>query len=398
MKPQWNGPIITFVTPWYGPDVPGGAELQCRRTAEELCARGITAEVFTTTAGGLATDWTNPAFPIGTTNLNGVLVHRFPVRQRNGAVFDLLNAHLLSGGRLSLAEEAVFVREIVGSDELEAAIATDSNKRLFIFIPYMFGTTYWGAQFANRAYMIPCLHAEAYADMLLYRRSLESAYALMFYSPAEQRLAHRLLHIDGRRTLLLGAGVETDMAGDAQRFRERFGIREPFIVYVGRRDPTKNTPLLIDYFRRYRAEGGMMQLVCVGGPGTPLPSDLVDSGVAHELGFLPAQLKYDAYAAAEITCQPSLHESFSLIIMESWVCGTPALVHSDCDVTREFCELSKGGLHFRSYLEFAGCLETLLARPSLAQKMGQSGQEFVSANFSWNQIIERLLVFLRSVE
>jgi hypothetical protein len=76
----WNGGTITFVTPWYSPNIAGGAELQCRRTAEELHARGVPIEVWSTTAGGLMTDWTAPAFAVGPDVINGVPVRRFPVR------------------------------------------------------------------------------------------------------------------------------------------------------------------------------------------------------------------------------------------------------------------------------------------------------------------------------
>jgi glycosyltransferase involved in cell wall biosynthesis len=390
---RWDGPTITFVIPWYGPQVPGGAELLCRRTAEELCARGVPVEVFTTTAGGLASDWSQPTFPVGVELVNGVRVRRFPVRARDAQAFELLNRRLLAGERLTLIEEAVFVREIVGSDELEAAIAAD-RRRLFVFIPYMFGTTYWGARAAGRAYVIPCVHDECYAYMRLYQQAIATSHALIFNSPAELALAQRLFRFDHRRSLLLGTGVDMDFAGSAERFRERYGIAEPFVLYVGRRDDTKNTPLLLDYFARYRAAGGPLRLVCVGGPGEPLPESLTD-GAAVALGFLSVQDKYDAYAAATVLCQPSIKESFSLVVMESWVCGTPVLVHSDCVVTRDFCERSGGGLHFRSYEEFAGSLEWLHAHAEMANRMGRAGSAYVRAHFNWDAIITRLLAFLR---
>jgi len=394
---RWEGPTITFVIPWYGPQVPGGAELQCRRTAEELVARGVPVEVFTTTAGGLVSDWLQPAFPAGVELVNGVRVQRFPVRARDAQAFDMLNRRLLAGERLTLIEEAVFVREIIGSDELEAAIAAD-RRRLFLFIPYMFGTTYWGARAARRAYVIPCVHDECYAYMQLYRQAIAMSHALIFNSPAELALAQRLFTLDDCRILMLGEGVDMDFASSAERFRERYQIDEPFVLYVGRRDDTKNTPLLLDYFARYRAAGGTLRLVCVGGPGGPLPESLTNDGAAIALGFVPVQDKYDAYAAATALCQPSIKESFSLVVMESWACGTPVLVHSDCLVTRDFCARSGGGLHFRSYDEFAGSLEWLRAHPQMARRIGRAGTAFVHEKFGWDTIIKRLLGFLQSCE
>lgn len=396
---QWSqpaDPVLTFVIPWYGPEVAGGAELQCRRFAEELNWRGIAAEVFTTTAGGLMTDWTQPAFAPGPDEVNGVRVQRFRVRPRNAALFDERNARLLRGEQLGLLDEAIFVREIIGSDALEAAIAAEQGQRLYIFTPYMFGTSYWGVRQTSRPYVIPCLHDEPYAEMLLYRQMLEAAYALLFYSPAEQRLAHRRYQIRHTRSLMLGGGIETNILGDASHFREAYDMHEPFLLYAGRRDATKNTPLLFDYFRRYREEGGPLRLVCIGGPGDPLPADLLDSGAALDLGFLSVQEKFNACAAATVLCQPSLHESFSIVMMEAWATGTPTLVHSDCAVTREFSQQSGGGLHFRTYDEFVGCLRWLLEHPARIDAMGEAGAAYVRQHFTWDAVLARLLAFLRA--
>ncbi len=390
----WDGPTITFVIPWYGKEIAGGAEYQCRRNAEELRARGIAAEVFTTTGGGLMTDWTSPAYDTGTSTVNGVPVHRFAVRKRNAAIFDRVHLRLLAGERLSLLDEAVFVREIVGSDDLEDAVERERKDRLFIFMPYMFGTTYWGSRRAIDGYMIPCLHDEGYTRMHLYRQSIENVRGLIFNAPAEQRLAQRLYALDRTPQLLLGEGVDVGSTPDAQRFRDRYVVEGPFVLYAGRRDITKNTPLLLEAFRHYNEQGGTLPLVCIGGPGEPLPADLVASGAARDLGRLPVEDIYDAYAAATVLCQPSVNESFSLVMMEAWGSGTPALVHSDCAVTSEFCQITGGGLHFRTANEFAACLDWYAEHPDLAREMGAAGRAYVARHFTWDTILSRLLAFL----
>jgi glycosyltransferase involved in cell wall biosynthesis len=387
-------PIITFVPPWYGPQITGGAEFQCRRTAEELAVRGVSVEVFTTTAGGVTSNWDVPAFAAGSDELNGVPIQRFPVRPRNAAVFDALNRRVLAGERLTLAEEAVFVREIIGSDALEAAIAAGYHERLFLFTPYMFGTSYWGQRAAaGRDFLIPCIHDEGYAHMQLYAQQISHARGLLFYSAAEQQLANRLYQLRPADQCVLGGGVDTTTVGDAARFRAQFGIAGPFLLYAGRRDAGKNTPLLLAYILQYRAAGGPLPLVCIGA-GDPIPPHLRERGDVIDLGFVEQQAKLDAYAAATALVQPSTHESFGVVLMEAWVCGTPVLVHSDCAVTRGFVEASGGGLHFRSYAEFVGSLDYLLARPDIAQRMGAAGGAYVRRHFTWDAVLERLLAFL----
>src|SRR6266508_1846128 len=72
---------------------------------------------------------------------------------------------------------------------------------------------------------------------------------------------------------------------------------------------------------------------------------------------------WDAYAAADVLCQPSQLESFAITLMEGWLCGTPALVHPQCQVTREHAERCSGGLWFGDSEEFSTTLDWLLTHP-----------------------------------
>jgi glycosyltransferase involved in cell wall biosynthesis len=110
-----------------------------------------------------------------------------------------------------------------------------------------------------------------------------------------------------------------------------------------------------------------------------------------DLGFLPEQDKLDAYAAALALCQPSLNESFSIVMMEAWVAGTPALVHANCAVTREHCLEANGGLFFADAEEFAETVELLRSAPALRQALGVQGRRYVLRHFTWEAVVENYL-------
>lgn len=388
-------PKITFVAPWYGVDIPGGMEAETRRTAERLVQAGCRVEVLTTCIRDFYADWGENYHKPGAETIGSVVVRRFKVGRRDKAAFDAVNWQLMQGRRVSVADEQVYLRQMFDCPDLYAAIRRQAAGSLFLFIPYMFATTVWGVPLApRRSLIIPCLHEESYAYLSIYQSVLKSARALILHTQAERALADKLFGApDDQLRPVLGEGVETEIQGDAARFRARYGPPEQFAVYVGRKEPGKNVPLLLDYWRRYAQAGEDSAELWLIGPGQagPLPPRVRD------LGFIPTQDKYDALAAADLLIMPSVHESFSLVLMESWLMGTPVLVHGGCAVTREHCRRSQGGLYFENAAEFAATLDYLLRERAVARQLGAQGRDYVLANFGWDRMIAHYLQLLGQV-
>lgn len=392
--------IISFVLPWYGPDLPGGAEAEARRTIQHLQAAGVPVEVLTTCTRDLYADWSRNYHQPGTTQINGTTVHRFPVEPRDRQAFDRVNIRLMNNLPIGADDERVFLEHMIRAPRLTEFIRQEARDRLYVFMPYMFSTTYAGVLAApDRAVMIPCLHDESYARLAIYRDMFAAARAQVFHTEAERALAGRLFPEPAAQVrAVLGEGVDTDTRAEADRFRREYGLQGPFVLYAGRREAGKNTPLLLDYWSRYwpgdgRARG--LKLVLIGPGEVAVPAGVGESVI--DLGFIPAQDKLDAYAAAELFCLPSINESFSIVLMESWLSGTPALVHGDCAVTREHCLRSNGGLYFTSYPEFAATLNYLLDNRETAAQLGRQGRAYVQANYRWDIIIPRYLALFDEV-
>jgi glycosyltransferase involved in cell wall biosynthesis len=381
---------LAFVTPWYGADAPGGAEALARSTAEHLCQGGLPVEVLTTCARDVYSDWGRDHYRPGTVSVNGVPVRRFPVRSnRDRQAFDAINTRLMAGASVSPAEEEIFIREMINSPALLDYIAAHCQDYNFLFVAYMFGTTYWGAQVCQeRSWLVPCVHDEPYAHMAIYRGMFAKAKGVLFLSRPERDLAYRLYPIADKPTHLIGAGVDTDYAGDAMAFRREFGIQGPFILYAGRKDAAKNVPLLIEYTRRFRQRRQVALEIVLTGGGV-LPGEATATAGVRDLGRISRRALFDAYAAALVLCQPSPYESFSYVLMEAWVAGTPGLVYEPCKVTTDFVRQANGGLYFKNYAEFEACLDLLLNRPSLRTALGRNGQRYVLENFRWDLVVDR---------
>lgn len=378
-----------FVVPRYGEEVVGGAEDLARRTAEELARRGYRVTALSTRALDHHT-W-RPHYPAGRSELNGVEVLRFDAESMLGdpGLGRVMTA-LAAGERLSEDDQLRWLSGVVTSAGLLEHIRSRGREYShLVFLPYLFGTTYFGARVhPGRSYVIPCLHDEPYAHQSLILEMLQGVKGLIFNSPGERRFASRLLSVDDPGPVV-GMGFASP-GSDPAAFRDRAPVRGDFVLYAGRREGGKNTPLLVEYFRMFAAQNpGLASLVLLGAGDVRVPPD--SSGVILDLGRVRERHKWDAYAAAAVFCQPSVNESLSIVLLESWLAGTPALVNRGCEVTAEHVASSGGGLAFSGYPEFAESLLALLGRPGLARSMGERGRRYVEERYNWDSVIERLL-------
>ena len=388
---------LAFVIPWFSKEISGGAEIALRDLTQHLAADGVELEILTTCVKAFTSDWGTNYFPLGTEKINGITVRRFWADARAPKAFGALNVKLMAGTRLNRDEETVFLNQMVNSDDLYDYIRLHhEDYGLFVFIPYMFGTTYFGAAAAgDKAVLIPCFHDEAYAHMRCFEYRYSRVKGMAFLSAPESEFAHSLCNLTSVRTEVLGLGVE-EIPGDEGRFRQTYGIQAPFILYAGRKETGKKVDLLLRHFARYKLEShSPLKLVLIGGGQIEIPDEVAED--VMDLGFVSRQDKYDAYAAATIFCQPSWYESFSIVIMESWLAKRPVLVSGQCAVTRDFVCRSGGGLYFEDYPTFAGAVERLMHDPDLAKQMGENGHAFVHENFVWSKVTERYRRFFEEL-
>ena len=383
-----RGLRLAFVVPRYGADVVGGAETLVRGLAEHLAASGSVVEVLTTCARDHLS-WKN-VLPAGASREGGVTVRRFPVRLRDARRHAWLQQRILRGSRLRPSEEARWAEESVGSTALfDHLTRHGSEYDLVCFAPYLFGTTLCGVPLVpGRAVLIPCLHDEPFAHLGVVRDTFQACRGFIFNSPPEAALAEKLYGIGDRPAGIVGLGFDRPLPANPAAFRRRHGLEGPLLFYLGRKEVGKNVPLLIEYVLRYRASRGPgLTLVLAGeGPVTPPPGT---PGV-RDLGYLDAAQKAAAYAAATVVCQPSVNESFSIVLMESWLAGTPVLVHGRCPVTTHHVFRAGGGLAFEDFYEFAEALDLLLEDADRRRRLGSQGRTYVEATYSWPAVTARL--------
>lgn len=389
---------IGFVIPWFGWDIPGGAEAELRGLVTHFHEAQMDLEILTTCVKQFKSDWGTNFYKPGAVVERGITIRRFPADKRDAYSFSVVNAKLMQGRTLREEEEQIFCKEMVNSTALYDYIESHKEEySLFVYIPYMFGTTYYGIERCpEKAVVIPCFHDESYIYMKCFAERFPKAKGMCFLAHPEEELAKRVYDLSGVNCKTLGAGLDTDWEGNAEAFREKYNLHKPYILYAGRKEAGKKVDTLINYFREYKARNEReLELVLIGGGTIEIPEDIKEH--VHDLGFVPIQDKYDAYAGAEVFVNPSHNESFSIVIMESMLAGRPILVSSHCSVTKDFSIRTKGGLYYEDYFQFEGALNYLLEHPEVASEMGRQGREYVLSHFTWPVIVERYKTFFEEL-
>lgn len=399
---------LALVVQRYGDEIIGGAESLCRSIAEMFSAERP-VEVLTSCAKDYMS-WRND-YAAGVSTVNGVTVRRFPVDFERGQRFHEVFGEMLGGmNMLSYHRQKVLMRQVIGRSRpelqqeyltlsgpystplLEHLAAHHVDYELVVFFTYLYATTTYGSQRvpAAKTVLVPTAHDEAAIFVPAYRAMFARFPAYVFLTPEERGFIETTFAIGGAQRITAGMPVEIDGAPDPDRFRARHGIKGPFVLYAGRLDPSKGCDVL---FRLFKAAGRHLprdvRLVLIGSRAMPIPRD---PRIVY-LGMLSDQDKLDAMAAADVMINPSPFESFSIVILEAMLCGTPVLVNGQCDVLRGHILRSSGGLHYSNGYEFVEALRLLLADEGLRDRMGRNGAEYVRRNYAREVVRERYRAF-----
>jgi glycosyltransferase involved in cell wall biosynthesis len=186
----------------------------------------------------------------------------------------------------------------------------------------------------------------------------------------------------------LGSQFRPRSADEMATFRQRAGLPEQYLLYVGTIEPRKN---LAGLFRAYAAvrEQLNVPLVVVGGKGW-----MVDPifNVVHSLGLEP-HVRFEGfvadedlslyYGAATALVYPSLYEGFGLPPLEAMASGTPVITSrgsSLSEVVGDAAILVEPG----DDVSLANAMVRVLGDRSLRERLSVAGREQASS-FSWKR-------------
>ena len=387
---------LAFVVQRYGLEVNGGAELLSRQLVEHL-QQQYDIEVLTTKAIEYTT-WKNE-YTNDVDVINGVTVRRFGVdKPRDLNRFGKFSGKVIGNPEHTMEqEEQWFEMQGPHVPELIDYIKDHADDyEAFIFKTYLYYTTVKGLPLVkDKAILISTAHDEPPIYLKTFDTLFQMPKALFYLTVEEKKFVERkfrnerIINNDGYG----GSGVEVPDTIDSQFCKNKYGI-DNYMVYAGRIDEAKGCKELFDYFLRYKKENqNDLKLVMMGKPVIPIPkSDDIVS-----LGFVSDQEKFDVMSGAKFLIMPSPFESLSIVVLEAMTLSVPVVVNGRCDVLKGHCVRSNGGLYYKSYYEFEGCVNYMLTHPDTAAGMGANGRKYVDANYTWEKITDRFIDIVERV-
>jgi glycosyltransferase involved in cell wall biosynthesis len=210
--------------------------------------------------------------------------------------------------------------------------------------------------------------------------------------------AVRVLGLAPEKVTVIYSGVSSaffEVAPSAiQSVRERYGLRRPFVLFIGTIEPRKNIDTLLDAYGKLalsiREE---YELVLAGPTGWARAETIARLSEARYLGYVPEADLAPLTAAATVFVYPSLYEGFGFPVVQAMAAGV-AVVTSNVSSLPEITGGAALLTDPRSASELCGALARLLLSPDLRAELAARGARRAK-QFTWENCAACSLQFFR---
>ena len=222
------------------------------------------------------------------------------------------------------------------------------------------------------------MHLIAASDRIICQTDIERDYLARWGIPADKMVT-------------IGSGVNPHevLGGDADRFRQRYGIQDPIVFFIGAQSFDKGVRHLVEAMKLVWGSGRKARLV-LAGPVTQhfaeyfaaLPDDVRRNCL--QLGHVSEDVKKDLLAAGDVFAMPSRVDSFGITYLEAWLYRKP-VIGALAGGVPEVIDHEKDGLlvQFGNEREIARSIETLLDDSALSRALGDRGFDKVMSEHTW---------------
>ena len=222
-------------------------------------------------------------------------------------------------------------------------------------------------------------------------------------SEFSKREIHELLQIpEGKIKIVYSAPSITEDRAEFSAIQKQFGVRKPYLLYVGTIEPRKNLERLIQAFDLLKREKQIPHQLILAGGGGWKTEEIHRAAEAAQFaddilftGYLSSGEKNTLYQNADVMVFPSLYEGFGMPPLEAMLFGCP-VVCSDAaslpEIVGEAAELVEP-LDVRS---IANGVWHVLSDSAYRNALIEKGTQRAS-RFSWGRSASRLIKICEEV-
>jgi len=237
-----------------------------------------------------------------------------------------------------------------------------------------------------------------YYGKLMLQRAIEATDVRLVKSRRDEEILKRKY---GVNTIYVPDGISEQLLKKpsmANQFRTKYGINEPFVVYVGRLHKLKGVDVLIKAMSVVVKDVPELKAVIIG-PGDQRPFKSLARKLSIErnvvfMGFVDEDTKLGALDASIALVLPSVcnyAEVFSLAITEAWARGKPVIASAIGEILYRVKHMKNGLLMPpRDSKRLAELLLTLLQDKELVKRLGENGYSEVRNN-TWDKIANMII-------
>jgi alpha-1,3-rhamnosyl/mannosyltransferase len=229
---------------------------------------------------------------------------------------------------------------------------------------------------------------------------LRRADGLIAVSQSTKTDAVRVLGLRPEKIAVIHSGIAApffDPSAEAiDAVRARYGLKRPFVLFIGTIEPRKNIDMLLDAYEALPASVRQeFELVVAGPMGWASAETAARVRSVRYLGYIPEPDIAPLTAAAAVFAYPSLYEGFGFPVAQAMAAGTPVIT-SNVSSLPEISGDAALLIDPRSVTELRDGLKRLLLSATLRAELAARGRERARA-FRWEACAARSLVFFREV-
>ncbi|HKP02439.1 MAG TPA: glycogen synthase [Chthoniobacterales bacterium] len=246
------------------------------------------------------------------------------------------------------------------------------------------------------------------------KTALEMADAVIAVSAQTKADIERLFNVEPSRLHVIHNGIDLEeyRKTDSTAALTKYGIKKPFVLFVGRITRQKGIIHLVRAVKHM--DEGFQVVLCAGAPDTPEIEQEMKEVVARvqaEHGgviwineMVEKPIVRELYSNAAVFCCPSIYEPFGIINLEAMACETAVVATAVGGIKEVVVDGETGFLVPIDQMEespfeprdpekfardLAARINQLMADSVLREEFGRAGRKRAEEKFGWPAIAEQ---------